>query len=83
MAATAGNQPEAYSSTGRNLFPLETLLSPLKATAYRCGLPWTSPFLVYRSGVLTEAERAEAAALYAARIEDWRRETPGRSVVVR
>ena len=83
VAATAGNQPEAYSSTGRNLFPLETLLSPLQATAYRCGLPWTSPFLVYRSGVLTEAERAEAAALYAARIEDWRSETPGRSVVVR
>lgn len=73
VAATAGNQPEAYASTGRNLFPLETLLSPLQATAYRCGLPWAKPYLVYRSGVLTDAERAEAGALYAARIEDWRR----------
>ena len=83
VAATAGNQPEAYSPTGRNLFPLETLLSPLQATAYRCGLPWAKPFLVYRSGVLTEAERAQAATLYAARIEDWRRETPGGSAVAR
>ncbi len=83
VAATAGNQPEAYSPTGRNLFPLETLLSPLQATAYRCGLPWASPFLVYRSGALTDAERAEAAELYAARIEDWRCEMPGRPVVTR
>lgn len=83
VAATVGNQPEAYSPTGRNLFPLETLLSPLQATAYRCGLPWASPFLVYRSGALTDAERAEAAELYAARIEDWRCEMPGRPVVTR
>lgn len=83
VVATAGNQPEAYSPTGRNLFPLETLLSPLQATAYRCGLPWASPFLVYRSGALTDAERAEAAELYAARIEDWRCEMPGRPVVTR
>lgn len=83
VASTAGNQPEAYSPTGRNLFPLETLLSPLQATAYRCGLPWASPFLVYRSGALTDAERAEAAELYAARIEDWRCEMPGRPVVTR
>ena len=78
VVATAGNQPEAYSPTGRNLFPLETLLSPLQATAYRCGLPWASPFLVYRSGVLNDAERGEAATHFAARIEAWRRETPGR-----
>lgn len=83
VVATAGNQPEAYSPTGRNLFPLETLFSPLQATAYRCGLPWASPFLVYRSGALTDAERAEAAELYAARIEDWRCEMPGRPVVTR
>ena len=83
VAATAGNQPEAYPPTGRNLFPLETLLSPLQATACRCGLLWASPFLVYRSGVLTDAERAEAAELYAARIEDWRCEMPGRPVVTR
>jgi len=80
VAATAGNQPDAYSPTGRNLFPLETLLSPLQATAYRCGLPWSDPVLIYRSGVLTDAERAEAAARYAARIDNWRRETSGRSV---
>ena len=78
VVATAGNQPEAYSPTGRNLFPLETLLSPRQATAYRCGLPWASPFLVYRSGVLNDAERGEAATHFAARIEAWRRETPGR-----
>lgn len=80
MAATAGNQPEAYAPTGRNLFPLETLLCPLGATAYRCGLPWAKPYLVYRSGVLTDAERVEAADLYATWIEDWGRETPGRSL---
>ena len=81
VAATAGNQPEAYAPTGRNLFPLETLLCPLEATAHRCGLPWAKPCLVYRSGVLTDAERAEAAALYATRIEDWRRDMPNRAVV--
>ncbi len=71
VATTAGNQPEAYTATGRNLFPLETLLSPLEATAHRCGLPWARPFLVYRSNVLTETERAEAATAYRARLVEW------------
>ena len=30
-------------------------MTPLRATAYRCHLPWAEPFLVYRAGKLNEA----------------------------
>jgi putative NADPH-quinone reductase len=68
VAATAGNTPEAYSPEGVNLFPLEDLLKPLHATAHRCGLIWNDPFLVYRANRLDEAQRAETASAYAARV---------------
>lgn len=72
VAATAGNTPEAYSPEGVNLFPLGDLLKPLHATAHRCALHWSDPFLVYRSNRLDEAQRAEVASQYVARIEAWR-----------
>lgn len=71
IAATAGNTPEAYTPTGQNLIPLADLLSPLRATAYRCQLPWADPFLLYRADKLDEAELAAAAQRYAARLREW------------
>lgn len=78
VAATAGNTPEAYGPGGANRFPLADLLRPLEATAHRCGLPWASPFLVYRANKLDDAEIEAAARRYATRIEEWRAE-PGRT----
>lgn len=75
IAATAGNTPEAYASTGQNLLPLAELLSPLRATAYRCCLPWADPFLLYRADKLDETELAAAAGRYAARLREWIAET--------
>lgn len=76
IAATAGNLPEAYSPSGQNLIPLADLLNPLRATAYRCGLPWADPFLVYRAGKLDEAELTEAGRRYAATLRDWADKSP-------
>ena len=77
VAATAGNQPEAYQPDGINLYPLEELLRPLRSTANRCFWTWTDPFLIYRSNRLDETERADAGRRYAARIEEWGASVPG------
>jgi putative NADPH-quinone reductase len=68
VAATAGNQPSAYATTGINLFPLPELLRPLHATAHRCGLVWQEPFLLYEANRLTDAALTEAAQRYTARL---------------
>lgn len=59
IAATAGNIPSAYTREGTNYFSVDELLNPLKATAYRCGLPWAEPFVVF------EADKLEPDALTA------------------
>ena len=73
LAATAGNTPEAYSETGANLFPLEQLLQPLRATAHRCQWAWSEPFLLYRANKLPGSELNVVAAQYRARIERFQR----------
>jgi glutathione-regulated potassium-efflux system ancillary protein KefG len=75
VAATAGNVSEAYSPIGQNLMPLAELLNPLRATAYRCRLPWAEPFLTYRADRLDASELATAANAYAARLRDWASES--------
>ena len=71
VAATAGNVPQAYTPAGVNLFPLAELLRPLQATAHRCGLPWTEPFLLFEAGKLGSDALAAAGERYAARLGQW------------
>ncbi|MCI0755037.1 NAD(P)H-dependent oxidoreductase [Teichococcus vastitatis] len=71
LAATAGNVPEAYGPAGANLYPLEELLRPLEATAHRCGMIWSRPFLLYRANKLTAEELAAAGEAYAAHLKRW------------
>jgi putative NADPH-quinone reductase len=72
VAATAGNQPSAYTAEGVNRFPLETLLHPLEATAHRCQWRWAKPFLIYGANRSGPAELAEAGERYAGRLREWR-----------
>jgi len=76
-AATAGNVPEAYGPGGQNGFPLADLLRPLQAMAHRCGLPWAEPSLTYSANRLDAAGLADAADVYATRLEAWIAETRG------
>jgi putative NADPH-quinone reductase len=71
LAATAGNGPEAYAPGGSNLYPLEELLRPLEATAHRCGMAWSRPFLLYRANRLAAEELAAAGEAYAAHLRRW------------
>ncbi|MBD9590760.1 NAD(P)H-dependent oxidoreductase [Pseudomonas sp. PDM03] len=71
IVATAGNTPEAYSETGVNLFPLEQLLQPLRATAHRRQWAWSEPFLVYRANKLPGSELNVITTEYRARIEQF------------
>jgi putative NADPH-quinone reductase len=71
VAATAGNVPEAYGPAGVNLYPLEELLRPLEATAHRCGLAWSQPYLLFRANRLSAAELDAAGEAYAARLRRW------------
>lgn len=68
VAATAGNRPDAYSTSGVNLFPLPELLRPLHATAHRCGLDWQEPFLTFGAKTASDADLSDAAAAYALRL---------------
>ena len=45
VVLTAGNRQDAYAPDGADLFTMDALLAPLKATANRCGLAWTAPFV--------------------------------------
>jgi putative NADPH-quinone reductase len=78
VAATAGNVPEAYTPAGVNLFPLDELLRPLEATASRCGLAWSHPFLLFRANRLDDAALVEAGGRYADHLERWIASTPRR-----
>jgi putative NADPH-quinone reductase len=71
VAATTGAAPDAYGPDGRSLYPLEMLLRPLEAMAYRCGLRWTRPFLLYRAGRLSGGELEQAGDAFATRLRSW------------
>lgn len=71
IAATTGNVPAAYQPGGRNMFPMIELLAPLRATAHRCGLGWTSPFILYRADKLEPAALKAAAVDYVTTLERW------------
>ena len=71
IAATAGNIPEAYAPGGANMFSMEALLAPLRATAHRCGFAWEEPFLLYRANKLPDAALAEAGAAYQVRLRGF------------
>lgn len=64
VAATAGNVSEAYERGGRNFYTIDEILTPLKATAYRCGLPWYEPHVTFEADRLTSEALATAAADY-------------------
>ncbi|GAB2183796.1 NAD(P)H-dependent oxidoreductase [Roseibium sp. LAB1] len=80
LAATAGNVPEAYGPTGANGFTMDALFAPLRATAHRCGLVWSEPFLLYRANKLSPVELELAAAGYAEALTKWIAETSAREV---
>jgi putative NADPH-quinone reductase len=71
VAATAGNDPEAYTPQGVNLFSLSELLKPLHSTANRCGLKWEEPFLIHRSNKSSPDELAAAGKRYANHLQAW------------
>ncbi|MDG9669421.1 NAD(P)H-dependent oxidoreductase [Hahella sp. CR1] len=74
IATTAGNTEAAYQPRGQNRFTMETLLTPLQATANRCRLPWGDPFVVYQADYLTDAELDVACQRYLTHIQNWRTE---------
>ncbi|WP_420962931.1 NAD(P)H-dependent oxidoreductase [Brucella sp. IR073] len=78
IAATAGNVPEAYRPGGRNMFAMEDLFAPLRATANRCGLGWTKPFVLYQADKLDAEALKDAAAQYVSALRDWIETTPAR-----
>jgi len=71
IAATAGNLPEAYRPGGANMFGMNDLFAPLRATAHRCALQWAEPFILYRAGDLSPAQLEQAAAGYAEALARW------------
>ncbi len=76
VAATAGNVPEAYTRDGANYYTVDELLTPLKATAYRCGLPWHTPYVVFAADKLDPDVLDAAGEGYVRALEDFIAATP-------
>lgn len=71
IVATAGNTSDAYRFGGRNMFTMNELFAPLQATANRCGLLWTDPFVLYEADKLKPEALEVAAADYNATLRNW------------
>jgi glutathione-regulated potassium-efflux system ancillary protein KefG len=71
VVATAGNTADAYRPGGRNMFAMIDLLAPLRATAHRCGLRWSEPFIVYEANKIAPEALAATAADFRSVIESW------------
>lgn len=71
IAATAGNTAEAYRRGGANMFAISDIFTPLRATANRCGLIWTEPFVLYRADKLSADEIKAASENYTATLTNW------------
>lgn len=82
IAATAGNVSEAYRLGGRNMFEIEALFAPLRATANRCGLNWSPPFVIYEADKLPPEALKAAAEGYAERLAEWIASPPALEVEV-
>lgn len=80
LAATAGNVQDAYRPGGRNMFEITTLFAPLRATAHRCGLRWSPPFVIHEADKLPPDALKAAAEAYVARLTEWCASIPGRDV---
>ncbi|MCO5965143.1 NAD(P)H-dependent oxidoreductase [Sinorhizobium meliloti] len=65
IAVTTGSVPESYGPGGQNMFTMDALLAPLRATSHRCGLRWTKPLVVYQADKLEPPQLHAAAADYA------------------
>lgn len=65
VAVTAGNTPTAYTPQGANLLPLREILNPLRATANRCGLQWSEPFIFYEAMKATDEQLQAGSQRYA------------------
>jgi glutathione-regulated potassium-efflux system ancillary protein KefG len=75
VAATAGNTADSDRPGGRNLFAMDALLAPLRATVHRCALAWAAPFILCEAKTLASKALEAAARAYAARLAAWRTET--------
>jgi glutathione-regulated potassium-efflux system ancillary protein KefG len=71
LAITTGGAADAYRNGGRNLFPIPEMLAPLRATANRCGLAWSNPFVLHDADSLSEEQLEAAARTYAADLVAW------------
>lgn len=63
-AITTGGAREAYSSDGRNRFPLKQLLLPFEQTAYLCKMRYLPPFVVQGTHRLGTEELKNYSAHY-------------------
>jgi len=71
LAATFGNQAEAYRPEGQNRYSVDELFTPLKAMAHRCGLLWHEPHLTFSANRLDRDALSAAAQSYSRAINTF------------
>lgn len=63
-AISTGGPAEAYGPDGTNKYTMDTLLSPLKATANMTRLVWQEPFIIHGVRNITDAQLQEICDEY-------------------
>lgn len=76
IIATAGNTRAAYGPSGGNMFTMTELFAPLRATAHRCSLTWSEPFVLYEANTLSSEELDVTAAACIDTLQGWIAATP-------
>jgi putative NADPH-quinone reductase len=76
IAATAGNVAEAYAPGGQNHYTTGEIMTPLKAMAHRCGLPWHEPHILFAAGHLSDRALEDAAEHYVTALKRFAAWTP-------
>lgn len=67
--ATTGGDAAGYSAEGMHQHVFSAFVPVMQQTAQFCGMTWLEPLVVHGAHKISEAELAERAAAYRARIE--------------
>ena len=64
ITTSTGGDQEAYSTNGANHFTIQQLLMPFEQTAYKCGMEFLRPFVVYGAITITEEKLVQYSQEY-------------------
>lgn len=79
--ATTGGTADAYTEQGAHQRPFDAFIAPIEQTAKFCRMQWLPPLHLHGAHVVSEAELANHAAEFRARLIAWQQRESERNNV--